>query len=150
MCVCMCAQSCLTLCDPMDYIPPGSSVHGLFQARILEWFTISYSRGSSQPRDRTSASCVSCTGATWFSQTKAQRVKHLSAMWETWVQSLGQEKECHGQRSLVGYSQWDRKELYGTEQLHSWRTSGNETFRNLSPLEIKQIRLKCQLIEYTL
>ena len=41
------AQSCLTLCDPLDYSPPGSSVHGIFQARILEWVAISYSRGSS-------------------------------------------------------------------------------------------------------
>ena len=44
-------QSCLTLCDPMDCIPPGSSVHGILQARILEWVTISFSRGPSQPRD---------------------------------------------------------------------------------------------------
>ena len=45
------AQSCLTLCDPMDCSPPGSSVHGFLQARILEWVAISFSRGSSQPRD---------------------------------------------------------------------------------------------------
>ena len=46
-------QSCLTLCDPMDCRSPGSSVHGILQARILEWVAISFSRGSSQPRDRT-------------------------------------------------------------------------------------------------
>ena len=40
------AQSCLTLCDPMDYSLPGSSVHGIFQARVLEWVAISFSRGS--------------------------------------------------------------------------------------------------------
>ena len=45
------AQLCLTLCDPMDCNPPGSSVHGIFQARVLEWIAISFSRGSSQPRD---------------------------------------------------------------------------------------------------
>ena len=44
------AQSCPTLCDPMDCSLPGSSVHGIFQARILEWVAISISRGSSQPR----------------------------------------------------------------------------------------------------
>ena len=48
-----------TVYNPMDYSPPGSSVHGIFQARILEWVTISFSRGSSRPRDRFS---VSCTG----------------------------------------------------------------------------------------
>ena len=49
----MCAQSCLTLCDPKDYSPPGSSVHGIFQARILQWVAISFSRSSSQPREPT-------------------------------------------------------------------------------------------------
>ena len=47
------AQSCLTLCDPMDCSLPGSSVHGIFQATVLEWIAISFSRGSSQPRDWT-------------------------------------------------------------------------------------------------
>ena len=45
------AQSCLTLCNPMDCSLPGSSVHGIFQAIVLEWIAISFSRGSSQPRD---------------------------------------------------------------------------------------------------
>ena len=42
-----------SFCNPMDYSPPGSSVHGILQARILEWVPISFSRGSSQPRDQT-------------------------------------------------------------------------------------------------
>ena len=46
-------QSYLILCDPMDSTPPGSTVHGIFQARILEWVAVPSSRGSSQPRDRT-------------------------------------------------------------------------------------------------
>ena len=45
-------QSCPTLWNPLDCSPPGSSVHGIFQARILEWIAISSSRGSSRPRDR--------------------------------------------------------------------------------------------------
>ena len=45
------AQSCSTLCDPMNCSPPGSSVHGILQARILEWVAIPFSRGSSWPRD---------------------------------------------------------------------------------------------------
>ena len=55
-------QSCLTLCDPMDRSLPGSSVHGILQARILEWGAVPFSRGSSQPRDRTRISCVFCNG----------------------------------------------------------------------------------------
>ena len=46
-------QSCPTLCNPMDCSPPGSSVHRIFQARVLEWVAISFSRGSSQPRGQT-------------------------------------------------------------------------------------------------
>ena len=60
--LCVHAQSHLTLCDPMDCSLPGSSVHGSFQARILEWVAISYSKGSSWPKDRTHVSCISCTG----------------------------------------------------------------------------------------
>ena len=59
---CMHAQLCLTFFDPMDWNPPGSSVYGIFQARILEWVAIFYFRVSSQPRDWTHVSCVSCTG----------------------------------------------------------------------------------------
>ena len=55
-------QSCLTLCDPMDYNPLGSSIHGILQARILEWVAMPSSRGSSRPRDHTHVSYVSCIG----------------------------------------------------------------------------------------
>ena len=51
-------QSCLMLCDPMDCSPPGSSVHGILQARILEWVAMPSSRGSSWPRDQTWVSCI--------------------------------------------------------------------------------------------
>ena len=51
-------QSCLTLCDPMDCSPPGSSVHGILQARILEWVVISFTRGSALPRSWTCISSV--------------------------------------------------------------------------------------------
>ena len=52
------AQSCPTLWDPMDCSPPGSSVHGILQARILEWVAIPSSKGSSQPREQTQVSCI--------------------------------------------------------------------------------------------
>jgi len=51
-------QSCLTLCDPLNYSPPGPSVHGILQARILEWVAIPFSRETSQPRDGTWVSHV--------------------------------------------------------------------------------------------
>ena len=65
VCVCMPAKSlpsCLSVCDLMDYGPPGSSVHGILQARTLEWVAMPSSRGSSPPRDRTHISYVSRTG----------------------------------------------------------------------------------------
>ena len=64
MCVYVCcAQLCLTLCDPVDYSPSSSSVHGISQARILELVAISFSRESSQPGDRT---CISCIAGVFF------------------------------------------------------------------------------------
>ena len=72
VCACLCTQLHQTLCDPMDCSPPGSSVHSIFQARILDQIAISFSRGSSPLRDQTRVSCVSCIGrlilyhcATW-------------------------------------------------------------------------------------
>ena len=74
--MCMCAkllQSCLTLCDPMDCSPPGPNVHGVFQARILKWVAMPFSRGSSWSRDRTQ---ISCTGGRFFT-TSATWEAHL-------------------------------------------------------------------------
>ena len=69
------SQLCPTLCDPMECNPPGSSVHGILQARVLEWVAISSSRGSSQPRDQTRLLNVSCirfftASATWAAQSE--------------------------------------------------------------------------------
>jgi len=59
---CTCSLSHVLLCDPMDCSPPGSSVHGISQKRVLEWVAISFSNGSSQPRDRTQVPWGSCIG----------------------------------------------------------------------------------------
>ena len=69
LCCCLFAQSCPNLCDLMDCSPLGSFVHGISQARILEWVAISFSRGSSQPRDWT---CISCIGR-WILYHRASR-----------------------------------------------------------------------------
>ena len=76
---CVCAHSCSTLCDPMDCSPPGSSVHGIFQARILEQVAISYSRGSSWPRDGSNLHLLSsCIG---------RQILYLFATWEALIQT---------------------------------------------------------------
>ena len=61
-------QLCPTLWDPMDCRLPGSSVHGIFQAIVLEWIEISFSRGSSQPRDWTWVSYISCIAGGFFTK----------------------------------------------------------------------------------
>ena len=83
----VCAQSCLTLCSPMDCSPPGPSVHGIFYARILQWGAISFSRGSSQTRDWTPVSYISCigrwilpTGTTVTSNLQQGKIR-LSVTW---------------------------------------------------------------------
>ena len=73
-------QSCPALCDPMDYSPPGSSVHGIFQARILEWIAISSSRGSSRPRDQTRVSCGSCIIGRFFTAEPSRKPFNISAL----------------------------------------------------------------------
>ena len=64
VCVCVCtrAQLCLTLCNPMDNSPPGSSVHRIILARMLKWIVMPSSRGAYRPWDQTHVSCVSCDG----------------------------------------------------------------------------------------
>ena len=78
MCVYMCGQSlsCVQLCNPTDCSPPSSSVHGNFQARILEQVAISCFRGSSWQRDQTCVICVSCTG---------RRILYHCTTWELWL-----------------------------------------------------------------
>ena len=68
-CVHACVLSSSVMCDswqPKDYSSPGSSVHGILQARIMEWVAISSSRGLSWPRDQTRISCVSCIAGRFF------------------------------------------------------------------------------------
>ena len=131
--LCVQAQSYLTPWDPMDYRPPGSSVHGILQARILEWIAMSSSRGSFRPRDRTQISCNSCFGRQIHSP-----LSHVESPWMVlyrdpvpifcmWIFSFSWRKkwqtipvflprEFHGQRSLSGCSPWGCKELDTTEQ----------------------------------
>ena len=106
LCVCSIAQPCPTLCDPMDCSPPGSSVHGILQARRLEWAAISSSRGSSPPRDQTWVSSISCIdrlilyhGATWDTQ---------SNLYAIWKGNEGSSKTwgCRPQAWVMGQSPW--------------------------------------------
>ena len=96
---CTVDQSRPTLCNPMDCSTPGSSVHRIVQARILQWVAIPFSRGSSQPRDQARVYCISCTG---------RRILHHCATWEApqnpqthqKSHSWGQEQGLHGQEDF--------------------------------------------------
>ena len=99
LCVCV-AQLCLTLCNPMDCSPPGCSVHGIFQARVLEWIAIPFSRISSQPRDRTVVSCIAGRFFIIWTTTEAwehllQVINLLSSLGRMWV-------SCHPCFTVLG------------------------------------------------
>ena len=84
-CVTCCAQSlqsCLTLWDPMDYSPPGSSVHGILLAKILEWVALPSSRGSSWPRDRTQVPWVSCIADRFFTAEPLGKARNSKLLYD--------------------------------------------------------------------
>ena len=96
-------QSYLTLRDPMDCSPPGSSVHGILQARILEWVAMPSSRGSSQPRDQIYASYISCI-ARWILYHHC----HLGSLLISWLW-VNQKGDDSGKPSLIAWVLWSRK-----------------------------------------
>ena len=88
-CVCVCvvcllAQSCVTLCDPMDCSQPGTYVHGILQAIILERVSISFSRGTSWPRDWTCVSCIAGRFFTCWAFREVHCFKGLAQKGEIW------------------------------------------------------------------
>ena len=76
---CSVAQLCLT-CNTTDCSPPGSSIHGISQARMLEWIAIFFSRGSSQPRDQTSVFYISCIASGFLTHEPSWALSHFSRM----------------------------------------------------------------------
>ena len=94
-------QLCPTLCHPLDCSPPGSSVHGISQARILEWVAMPSSKGSSPPRNQT---CVSCLQH-WQAGSLPLVPPAEKAVAPTPVLLPG---KSHGRRGLVGCSPWGR------------------------------------------
>ena len=87
-------QLCLTLCYSMDCCPPGSSVHGILQTRILEWVAMPSSRGSSKPRDRTRVPMSPALAGGFFT---------ISATWESRPRGISRQNECSSEMC----SHWD-------------------------------------------
>ena len=95
---CLVKKLCPSLCEPMDGSPPGFSVHEIFQARVLEWVAISYSKGSSGPRGQTRVSCISCIG---------RRILYSCTTWEALLEYYIPE----GITIPTSRSKWERSGL---------------------------------------
>ena len=114
----------------MDSSPPGSSIHGVFQARVLEWVAISSSRGSSRSKDQTRTSYISCLGRQILSSKCSLIILTaffpplslcLDRFWwrRQWYPTpVLLPGKSHGWRSLVGCSPWGREESDTTERFH--------------------------------
>jgi len=113
----------------MDSSPPSSSVHGILQARILEWVAISFSRGFSRPRDQTHVSYVSYIGRqVLYHQCHLGRSRDTVGQFEEYCHVNRRRQwhptpvllpgKFHGQRSLVGCSPWGRWGLDVTKRFH--------------------------------
>ena len=119
-------SSCPTLCDPMDWSPPGSSVHGILQARLLEWVAIPFCRGSSWPRDRT---WDSCTAGRFFTHWATREVqKWYWPLWTTFHQTSSWSTKSGGvwgtkiiPRSTISYFYFNS--LNKCILTHKWATS---------------------------
>ena len=113
-------QSCPTRSDPMDYSLPGSSVHGIFQARLLEWGATAFSAFKPGANHKTHSGWE--ITSTWGEQIFMIAVficredMFFSRQWQPTPVLL--PGKSHGRRSLVGYSPWGLKESDTTEQLH--------------------------------
>ena len=117
--MCLVSKSGLTFCNPIDCSLPGLSVHGISQARILEWVAISFSRGSSWPRDWSHVYCVSCIGRQilyrWATLGVPQSPPHTRRgivsceLW--WLVTLGPQRQA---------SNWE-KEIIFPDFLILWK-----------------------------
>ena len=132
------AQSCPTLCDPMDCSLPGFSVHGTLQARGLEWAAISSSRGSSWPSNWTHVSCISCLGRQiLYHWAKAMAFPVVMYGYESWT-----IKEAEHQR-IGTFELWCWRRLLRVPR--TTRRSNQSILKEISPeysLEGLMLKLK--------
>ena len=163
------AQSCLMLWDPMDCSPPRFSIHGIFQARIQEWVAISFSRGSSWPRNRTQVSCIAFRFfTTWATRRPcaayrtlipqqglnpraslvAQMVKNPPAIQKTQVQFLGGEDPL--EKGMATHSSILAWGILWTEEPGGLQSMGSQRIRHdwvtNTETEHRPWQWKCQVL----
>ena len=127
------AQLCPTLCDPMDCILPDFSVHGIFQARVLEWVAISFSMGSSWLRDWTQVSCIAGKRFTLWPTRESKR-GYLGGYWSTPLRP-----------SL--FANWHLKPLGSSPPLETGRSGccfSQLHFKEMVPSSFQKIFLGCR------
>ena len=146
------AQSCLTLCDPTDYSPLGSSLHGISQIRILEWVAISFSRGSSWPRDWTRVSSISCIDRWIFYQWATREAPSLAIFLNNKIvnilvihffwrrgfpdSSVGKESACNaGDPGSIPASGRSTGEGIGYSLQYSWASLVAQLVKNLPAIQ---------------
>ena len=115
------AQSCPTLCNPVDYSRPGSSIHGILQARILEWVAISFSRRSSQHRDWTQVShIVGRCFTIWATREVIWNLKR----WHWWIYFQGSNGESDIENRLMYMAGGEEGEgdMYGESNIEIYNT----------------------------
>ena len=110
----------LPLCDPMDCSPPGSCVREIFQARILEWVAISFSRGSSQPRDWTQVSCTAGRLFYWLSYKGSLQVTNLDSILKS--RDITMPTKVHKVKTTVFLAVMYRYENWTIKKADHWRT----------------------------
>ena len=136
-------QPCLTLCDPMDCSPPGSSVHGILQERILEWVAMPSSRGSFQLRDQTCITCVFCIAGRflmhnfkrkwWVSKLIRNLYSNLKPVftfkglpwWLRWLSvclQCGRQRFSLWVRKIPWRRKWQPTPVFLPEKLHGLRS----------------------------
>ena len=121
------AQSSLTLCDPVDYSLSGSSVHGILQARILEWVAICFSRGSFWPRNRT---WVSCTAGRLYlrSHQRSPLSREYMAEREEEIKSLSVKVKEESEKAGLKFSIQKNKD-HGIRSHHFMANRWRETWK---------------------
>ena len=143
VCVCVCVlvvQFCPTVCDPMDCSPPCSSVHGYFQARILEWAAIPFCRGSSLLRDWTGSPPSQADFTVWVTR-EAPRIDNNKCLYCAVFKALC-SKICSSLSSLPLHDNPIRRRLLLSFTSYRWENESMETLRSLQLTQIVDLEFE--------
>ena len=138
------AHSCPTLCNPMDCSLPGSSIHGIFQASVLEWVAISFSRRSSRPRDRTQVSCIAGRCFTVWATREAlhvQKQQAKEAFHSGGRMAAMQEMDCAMQLVKLGSIPGKKKNWISYTHLKKKRLEWKEEITKLQEENMQELPL---------